>query len=224
MKKVFALSIISLVVVACSKGPVPTVKSAAPAQLGQGWDLAESSDKTVSLGIAPGWKRGGANSMNMMEFATSGMGTEGMTQEALAQLEQEQQKNDAEVAAELEKKGIVISCIDSSKPIPGEERTRYTVKREKKGPMTLEAAAEAAKEDLIDEKGPTMVDLPIGKAARFDSKSTLRDGGVVTKVVYILCNGDDVYTVSFITENDANSILQVVDPVIQTLRIKPAGA
>lgn len=222
VKRIAFITLVSIVVFGCNKGPVPIVKDPGPAQLPPGWTLAESSDKTVSMGIASGWRRGGAKSSNMMELGTSGMGTEGMPQNFADQINKEQQADDAAVAAELEKKGIIISCIDSSRPIPGEERTRYNVKREKKGPMKLEDAAEEAKGDLIGEGKPTPVDLPIGKAIRYDATEERKDGGVVTKIVYIVCNGEDVYTISFVTESNASVIQQIAEPVIQTLRIKPA--
>lgn len=222
MKKIFWAVAVFSVVFGCKKGPVVVTKDPGAAPLQQGWQLAESSDKTVSMGIAPGWRRGGAGSMNMMEFATSGMGNEGSSEAFNQQIEAEQQKNDAEVAAELEKKGIVISCIDGSKPIPGEARTQYTVKREKIGPMSMEDAAQAVKGNLTNEGDPKFVEIPIGKAAYFHITNTMKDGGVVTKIVYVVCNGEDVYTVSFVTENAASTVDSIAEPVIQTLRIKPA--
>lgn len=223
MKRIALISFVSFVVLACNKGPVPVVKDPGPAQLPQGWTLFESSDKTVSMGIAPGWRKGGAKSSNMTEIATSGMGTEGMPQNFVDQMSQTQQADDAQVMADLEKQGIIISCIDSSRPIVGEERTRYNVKREKKGPMKLEDAAEEAKGNLIGEGQPQPVELPIGKAIRYDSTEERKDGGVVSRITYIVCNGEDVYTISFVTESAASVIQQVAEPVIQTLRIKPAS-
>lgn len=224
MKKIILISTILCVIAGCKKGPVAVVKDPGPAQLPAGWQLAESSDKTVSMAIAPGWRRGGAGSMNVMDMATSGMGVEGTAQDNgfSQQMEKEQQANDAEVAAELEKKGIVISCIDGSRPIPGEARNQYMVKREKKGPMSLEDAAKDEKEHLVNEGEPKYIDLPIGKAAYFHAVEEMKDGGTVTKIAYVICNGEDVYTITFVTEAQASIIEQIAEPVIATLRIKPA--
>jgi len=210
------------VALGCKHGPTLVTKDPGPAQMPADWKLAQSSDKTVSLGVASGWRQGAPGSMNVAEMATSGMGTEGMSPEGMSQLDKMQQESDAQAAADLEKKGIVISCIDSSKPIPGEARTQYRVKREKKGPMSLEDATAAEKGQQIGAGAPTYVELPIGKAGYLHVTDNLKDGGVVTKIIYIVCNGEDVYTISFITENAASTIESIADPVIQTLRIKPA--
>ena len=224
MKKIFLISAILWVAVGCKHGPVLVTKNPGPVQYPAGWQVAESSDKQVSMGIAPGWRRGAPGAMNMIDIGTSGMGTEDMSSEGVNRLEKMQQEEDAKAAAELEKKGIIISCIDSSKPIPGEARTQYKVKREKKGPMSLEDATAAAKEGEYGASAPTYVEMPIGKVGCLHITNNLKDGGVVTKIIYVVCNGEDIYTIYFITENAPSTIESIADPVMQSLRITPAKA
>lgn len=217
----------SLVIVGCKGGPKSVVKNPGPAAIPDGVTLAESSDRTVSIMVPPGWKRGGPSSNPLGSLSDMGMGSSssempsGMQDMANSMASQDQAA-DAEEAAELEKKGILVWVNDSTKPIVGEERTHFSVKLVKDSGASLEQAAQDAKADLIDEGAPTYVELPIGKAARFQTKNIKVDGGELNQILYIIVNGNDKYKIRFATQNGEQAISQIEKPVIDSLRIKPA--
>jgi hypothetical protein len=131
---------------------------------------------------------------------------------------------DAEEAAALEKKGILIWVNGSSRPIPGEERTHYRIKMKKDGPMSLEDAAADAKQDMYNEGEIQYVDLPIGKAARLEGLTKKIDGGELFVVMYVVVNGEDVYNIKFATQEQPGTVQGIEKDVINSLRIKPAPA
>lgn len=225
MKKAVIASLVFVFALGCKKGPVVVVKDPGPAQLPAGTQLAESSDKAVSIAIASGWKQGGPDSFTAPSLGDM-MGSMGGDMQSMTQGSPSAGESamDAETAADLEKKGILIWVNDSTKPIPGEERTHYRIKRTDNGPMSLEDAAAEAKEGLINEGPIQYVELPIGKAARLEAKNTKIDGGELFQVVYVVVNGEHVYNIRFTTQNGAGVIQGVEKDVINSLRIKPAPA
>jgi hypothetical protein len=225
MKRFFLASLLLVVVWGCSGGPVVSVKDPGPAQMPAGAKLAESSDKTCSIAVVSGWKRGGPSTMVMpsLSESMSSMGGESSSLSDMADsFAKDEAAADAAEAAELEKKGILIWVNDSSRPIPGEARTSYRVRRKDDGPMSLEDAAEEAKQDLLNEGPIQYVDLPIGKAARMEASTTKVDGGQLFQIVYVIVNGEHIYDVRFTTQNDPSSVKNVEKQVIDSLRIKPA--
>jgi hypothetical protein len=217
MKIALLASIFLVFAVGCKKGPMAVVKDPGPAQLSAGAVLAESSDKTVSIAIPSGWKRGSESSFSMpsMSDLGSGMGSEQSTPST------EESANEAEEAAELEKRGILVWANDSSKPIPGEERTHFSVKKIDES-MSLDEAAEAAKGNLINEGAIQKVELPIGPAARLEAKNTKKDGGELFTILYVVVNGNQVYNIRFTTQNGPTAVQSIEQEVINSLRIKPA--
>jgi len=218
---------LSLVIVGCKGGPKSVVKYPGPAAIPDGATLAESSDRTVSIMVPPGWNRGGPSSNPLGSLRD--MGTDSSTSELPSgtrdlanSMASQDQAAEAEEAAELEKKGILVWVNDSTKPIVGEERTHYSVKLVKDAGASLEQAAQDAKADLIDEGAPTYVELPIGKAARFQTKNIKVDGGELNQILYIIVNGVDIYKVRFATQNGEQAINLIEKPVIDSIRIKPA--
>ena len=223
MKPFLILPLLIVVFSGCKHGPLVVTKDPGPAQLPQGATLAESSDRTASLVVPNGWRRGGPDSLSAPSLGDmmGSMGGSGSSdlQNGIASSEQ---AGDAQMAADLEKKGVLIWINDSSKPIPGEERTHFSVKLLKGERKTLEEAVEDAKGDLINEAPPTYVELPIGKVGRLQAKNTKIDGGELNQVLYLIVNGSDVYKIRFATQNGDTVIPQVEDQVMQSLRIKPA--
>lgn len=223
MKRILLASVVLAGVFGCKSGPVIAVKDPGPATLPQGAQTAESSDKTCSIMVAPGWKRGGPNSNVMGAMPDlSALGGENPDMAALAQgAGAEVSAVDAEEAAELEKKGILIWVNDSSRVIPGEARTNYRLRRKDDGPMSLEDAVEDAKQDILNEQ-VTYVELPIGKAGRMEAMTTKIDGGQLFQIVYVIVNGEHVYDLRFTTQNDPTSVKNIEKQVVESLRIKPA--
>jgi hypothetical protein len=222
-----ALVVFSLVLcLAGCKGPGPIVKDPGPATIPPGATLAESSDKTVSIMVASGWKRGCKNSMSAPSLGdlAGQLGENSQLQDLAHGAQNEENAIDATEAAEMEKDGILIWVNDSSRWIPGEERTSYRVKRQQAGHSTLEEAAEDAKQNLLNEGPIQYVELPIGRAARMEANTVKIDGGQLFQIEYVVVNGCDTYSIRFTTQNDPSSVKSVEKAVIESLRIKPATA
>jgi hypothetical protein len=223
MKHALLLPLLVAISIGCGKS-APPLKEASPAQLAPGASLTTSSDKVVSIMVPSGWKRGSKHSIvggglgDMMGQLGEGGGE---LQDMAQGMQDEEDALDAHEAAELEKEGILIWVNDSSRPIPGEERTHFRIKRTQAGHGSVEDAAEDAKQDLLNEGPIQYVELPIGKAARMEASTTKIDGGQLFQIVYVLVNGSDTYNIRFTTQNDPSSVKSVEKSVIESLRIKP---
>lgn len=232
MKRIVIASLLLVFALGCKKGPVVVVKDAGAYTPAQGTTLAESSDRLVSVAVPSGWKRGGPQSMLAPTLAEtmggSGLGEGSGDLNSVGSggggLSFDDTAGEAQIAADLEKKGILIWVNNSSRPIPGEERTSFRIKRTDDGPMSLEDAAEAAKENLINEGAIQYVELPIGKVARLEAKTTKIDGGERFEIVYLIVNGEHVYNVKFTTQESPTAVQSIEKEVMDSLRIKPATA
>ncbi len=229
MNKFFAASLLIVFALGCKKGPVVVVKEGGPYQAPQGMSIAKSGDGQVAILVPSGWKRGGPSSMVGPSLAET-MGAAGGISEAagnpdaMSGLFADSPAEEAKVAEDLEKKGILIWVNSPSRMIPGEERTSFRIKRTEDGPKSLEEAAEAAKETMLNEGPIQYVELPIGKVARFEAKNTKIDGGELYQIVYLICNGDQVYNVRFVTQESPTTVQQIEKEVMDSLRITPAKA
>jgi hypothetical protein len=58
---------------------------------------------------------------------------------------------------------------------------------------------------------------------RYDSSVDQRDGGVVTRIMYVIVDGADMYEVTFTTESAPHVIQSIAPTVINSLRIKPSA-
>lgn len=221
----------------CKKGAGIHVTEAPPAQLPSGWSTAQSSDKTVTIGVPGGWRYGIDTTMSTMPGMAADMGqpsgnsqlpndSSGLgaqIQQMEHNMSEQSKKEEKEGLAKLEEKGIILNVINGSKPIPGEQRTRFYVKRvHDSGVNSLEAAAEAEQKHYGAPDKPTPVKLPIGHAFRIAKDDNLRDGMTMHQISYIVVDDADVYLLRFETEEDAQSIQSVAEAVAQTLRIVPA--
>lgn len=228
MNKLAIVSLLMIFALGCKKGASVAVKDPGPYQAQAGEQIAESGDKNVSILVPGGWKRGGpmSSTTSMSEtLGGLGEGTTGELGENMQNMAQGMAKDeaamDATEASELEAKGILIWVNDGSRPIPGETRTHYSVKKTS-GASSLEDAATAARDDITGESAPQMVEIPIGKAARFESKVTNRDGGEVFTIMYVVVNGEDAYQIKFVTQNMPSAVQSIEKQVIDSLRITPA--
>jgi hypothetical protein len=220
--------------IGCRKGVESHALAAPAAALPSGWSYVKSRDDTVSIAIPPGWRSGADTAGNSIKDLTANLGTssldnqpagdtpENAEMQKLAQnaaLEDKQAEQKA--MAELEAKGIVINVINGSRPIPGEARTRFYVKRSQGGGTAY------AQDALADEQKhygnsskPTVVDLPIGKAMRFSIDDALKDGMTLHEISYVVLDANDTYSLRFITEEAPETIQSIEETVARSLRIK----
>ena len=225
-----------VIVVGCKKAEESHVTVVAPVQLDSGWAFTESRDHVVSLAIPPGW-RAGADTLagNLSDLAAS-MGnssSQGQTptdpnvspemQNLAQKVDQQNQQAEQKALDDLLKKGIIVNVINGSKPIPGEERTRFYVKKtHSDGAASLSEAIENERSHYAFKPKPTEVSLPIGKAAKMSADDSLKDGATLHQISYVMVDGGDTYTLRFVTEEDVQAIQSVAGVVANSLRIKPS--
>ena len=220
----------------CKKGEESHVTVAAPVTLDPGWTFTESRDHAVSLAVPSGWRAGADSAMgNLSELAASvGNASAGGQPQSdpnvgpdmqnLAQkVAQDSQKEEQSALANLERKGIIINVVNGSKPIPGEERTRFFVKKtHSDGSVSLLEAVENEQTHYAFKPKPTDIALPTGKAAKLSADDSLKDGATLHQISYVIVDGGDAYVLRFVTEEDAQSIQSVAAAVANSLRIKPS--
>lgn len=216
MKILPFLAFVAIVLAGCKSNPAIALKDAPIGTIQPGWTKIENAEQGMSLYAPPGWKVGAATSMDLPSMG--GMG-EGDSSAFLAKMQEEQDKADAEAAKELESKGVYISVINKgSKAIPGEERTRFTVKRvDEGGNVAMDEVTDMVKKYTGEAAAVT---LPIGAAMRGTSSVTLKDGGVVTKVAYGIPDGKSIYMMEFITEESPEVIMGIEKQVAESFRAK----
>jgi hypothetical protein len=210
----------------CSK-PAVHVTAAPSSTLADGWTLATDPQSGVSVGVAPGWRQGVDLTTDAMGQA-SGIANQTSIADPNNPMTQMQNQVNAmnkqeedQALADLKAKGIVIQVIDGSRPIPGEERTRYYVKVvDHGGNCSLDDAVNDEKE-AISGAVVQNIQLPIGKAAKFTSDTKTIGGDEVTRVSYVVVDGHNAYSLRFISTNNPGIIQRVADQVAQTWRIQP---
>jgi hypothetical protein len=173
--------------------------------LPQGWTKAESDDKSVSLAVRPGF-RYGANTIfgtsnpfegNMASDPSKAQmsiedkkAVEQMTN-AMKEVNKEDERKNLD---KLSKKGIILNCISTGKPVIGEELTRFYVKRKSQSAPWTWSDIDASEQDFFREKQKAKeVKLPLGVAHRMQASWQLIDGSNYTQISYLLPSGSNLY-------------------------------
>lgn len=188
-----------------------------------GWAAVGDPETGVALDIPPGWRVGVPKTFDASTM--SGMGDGGQANEALQQMNADFAKQDEaaekkQLAAMREKEGIVLHCVDGSKPTIGEEPTRlYVKKMSDSGFSTLEDAAAAEKADAHRAMDATIVHLPVGDAVRLKAQGRNRIGDEECHVSYVFLDGPDAYVLRFASTNAPDAILGIEKNVAQTFRV-----
>ena len=218
--------------------PGPKLIRMEAATLPADWVKAESTQDGVSIGVPQGWIPGVDPMIDPLTASSFGGGTSaGMdassmssqlpSDSPLKQMAAETEKDAKEFAeketAKLREKGVILYVRDSSRPIPGEERTHYTVKRTTGTALTLDDAAADVKKKLLNEGQGKLVQLPIGPAVRFESTNTSRGGDKIHEIIYALQDGATTYNIRFVAVNNPSVLGPIADEVAKTFRIH-AGA
>lgn len=228
--------IAGIIVVGCKKVEESHVTVVAPVQLDAGWAFTESRDHVVTLAVPPGW-RSGADTFagNLSDLASSIGNSSSQAQtpsdpnmstdmQNLAQkVDQQNQQAEQKALDDLLKKGIVINVVNGSKPIPGEERTRFFVKKtHSDSAVSLQEAIENERSHYAFKPKPSEVALPIGKAAKMSADDNLKDGATLHQISYVIVDAGDTYVLRFVTEEDLQAIQSIAGVVANSLRIKPS--
>ncbi|HWD37667.1 MAG TPA: hypothetical protein VG944_02380 [Fimbriimonas sp.] len=230
MKAVW-LIVAAALVISCGKS-AEHVKAAGKPTLPSGWSVADDAQDGITLGVAPGWREGADTGLDPMEMAQGvagdasqpSMDPDSPAGKLQADIQKQNAADEKEALANLRAKGVVIQIIDSSKPIPGEARTRYYVKKVDHGGNY---ALDAAKNDEIDflggsaESSAKKVELPIGPAYRFEIESKTRGGDELARISFVVVDGSNSYSLRFIATNNSQAIQSIADSVAHTWRITP---
>ncbi len=230
--RIFIGVLLAVSLVGCKGGPAISVKKAAPL-LPSGFTKGESDDKVASLGVPPGWRQGVDRMMTMgsaladVGASAGGDSAQPMPEDLSKSLDDMTKQGEAEADAKekeslekLKAKGIIINCINSSKPTPGEERTHfYLLKQSQGGNWTWEDAEKSEVGQYKTKPKATKVTLPIGEALRMQDSWQLIDGMNYTMISYVVPNGPDLYTLRFITEESPETVTSIAQQVAESLRI-----
>ena len=187
------------------------------------WTAVSDPETGVALDLPPGWRTGVPKTFDASTM--SSFGDSPGESAAMQQMTADFDKRDAEaekkqLATMREKEGIVLHCVDGSKPTIGEEPTRLFVKRIPDcGYSTLEDATAAEKSDAHRAMEATVVHLPVGDAARLVAKGRNRIGDEECHVSYVFLNGADAYVLRFASTNNPEAILGIEKNVATTFRI-----
>lgn len=195
-----------------------------------GWTAAESKADGVSVGIPQGWISGPDKMFDMSGMMSDqGMDPNSAPQidpnSAIGQMASDLEKDSKAMAEKdmlkLREKGILLYIRDTSRLIPGEERTHYSLKKVESGALNLKGAVAEEKKHLTDEGEGTEVKLPIGPAVRFETNNTSRGGDKIHEIVYVLQDGKTSYVLRFVATNNPSVLGSIADEVAKTLRITP---
>jgi hypothetical protein len=217
----------------CKGGPAVHVVSAQTPTLESGWTTARSEDGKVSIGVPPGWRVGadtaGNSISDLMKQAGGGAGGGNPQlgqdlQQMASSFDEKNKKEEADALDALAKKGIILNVINGSKPIPGEKRTRfYVLVKHLGGSVSRDDAINSEREHYAFKPKMLEVKLPIGPAVKCVADDTLRDGGSLHQISYLVIDGGDLYSLRFVTEEAAETITSIAETVAGSLRIKPTN-
>ena len=199
--------------------------------LPQGWTKAESEDKSVAAAVPPGFRQGANTIFGMGNPFAGNIANDPaaaqMTTDEKRALEQ-MSSSMSEMAKEdemknldkLAKKGIILHCVSTGKPTPGEELTRFYVKKKSQNMNWTWLDSDASEQDCFKEKQKaTEVKLPIGLAHRMQATWQLGDGASYTQISYLIPNGRDLFVLRFITVEPPEVITRNEKEVAESLRI-----
>jgi|GEM_PF-1523896 len=226
---------LGLIFLAGCAGPAVHVTNAPAAKMQGGWNLATDDTGTVSVGVAPGWHEGvdtalSGSGIDLAQGIAGSQSGQSLDPDSpggqLAnQMSAQDQQDQAAAKEALKEKGVVIQIIDSSKPIPGEARTRYYVKVDKHDANVSLNKAVDEEMDFMHGFGPNdpvKVDLPIGPAYRVDADRKTIGGDQLTHISYVAVDGKNSYHLRFVATNNPSSIQNIAKDVAETWRIKPS--
>jgi len=228
------LSLLVVLLAGCHHATAPALKAAVPPALGtSGWTAASDAETGVSLGVPPGWRVGVPRafdpaSLSGSSLAGSGEGGDPSAPSANVAVQgmmddmakQSAAAEKATLAKLREKEGIVLHCVDGSKPIVAEEPTRFYVRFLKDaGYGTLDEAAAEEKSQSHQDMKIEKVSLPVGKAARLQVKGRNRIGDEECRVSYVFVDGKDAYVLRFASTNAPDAVLGIDRQVAETFRV-----
>lgn len=118
------------------------------------------------------------------------------------------------------KNAALILNDKTYKPIPGEPTTGLTVNISKVGGgADLDGEAKKVSENLMNDD-MVKIDLPVGAAYELTHKGKMVTGDEVWRMIYVVCDGEQVYRFDFTMTNGAQAIDTVAPAVMQSFRVQ----
>ncbi len=226
------LLLAAILLAGCKHAAGPALKDAPPPALVAGWTPVSDPESGVSLSLPPGWRVGVPRAFDPNSLLNSGADAtqpnpvDPAVMDMARGMQREDEAAERETLAKLrEKEGIVLHCVDGSKPTIAEEPTRIYVKRlPDAGFSSLAEGGVAEKRDGHREAKTEEVSLPVGKALRLLAKGRNRIGDEECHVSYVFLDGADAYVLRFASTNAPDVILGVERQVAETFRVKKKKA
>ncbi len=213
-----------LVLAGCNSTPAVHFTAAPLPAPTSSWVTVADEEDGITVNAPGGWKRlKDASSSDVPGMAPDEGQNNPQVQGLMNDMAKFDQKIGAEEEANLRKKNVIFTVVDTSaKPIIGEERTRFYIhKKTRDGNATLDDAAADEKEFLTNESAAKDIDLPIGKAKEFHAEVTTKGGDKVNRVSYVMVDGKDSYALRFVSTNNPQGVESIAAEVAKSLRIRP---
>jgi len=219
-----------LLVIGCSK-PAGHLTQAGPAAIPSTWQLAKNEKYDVSIGYPPGWHDAFAVTPDPNTPADpnspapadpNAPPSDNSAAQAFGDLAKSMEASEKkQLQLAMDKEGILLMVNDGSKTLPGEEANQYVLKHKTQpGPVSLDAAEDVARTELLIPHEPEIIDTPLGKAAKFTSNYKDKMGDSIHMVAVAFADGNEAYVLKFSCTGD-NNFKTFADQAIQSLRIKP---
>ncbi len=201
----------SLALMGCAKKEVTKLKAAPDPVVQQGWVVHRVDSAGFTLAAPDNW-----------EFPKEGVGLDAQTLQNLGNPAVGAGMSSGQTSSTA---GADLFLADRNvRPIPGEPLTSITVKRTvKSGGANLTQEADDFASQYVRVKAKETLDMPIGQIVEIEAVQGTKGGDTYRHIDYVMVNGEDVYTVRFVSAMSLDAIKAIARPVIETFRVhKPA--
>jgi len=210
MRSVVFLSVIALLgLVGCTKKEITKLKAAPDPTLAAGWVVHRIDAIGCTFAAPENWV-----------IPKDGIGMDAQTLQNLSNPATAIGAGGNESSAASADYFLVDRNI---RPIPGEPATSMIIRRQvRSGGANLKEEADTVAEEYMREER-TPLTLPIGPGEQIRAAVGSRGGDTYRHIDIILVNGEDVYTIRFVSSQSMDAIKSVALPIMETFRVhKPA--
>ena len=220
MKRVWFIGLLALA--GCGPHEVSKFNATPPPAptLAADWRTIEMPDISATIAAPTEWRKPSEG----MVLDMSQYGGEGQTTITDQQMKQDLKLPDEMIKQKQEDEKLPEgTSLLLNKRIVGE--TAYITQIELKhktvpGGTTLKAQADEIGNIYMGESGAVKIDLPVGPAMKIVKQTKSIGGEVGHHIHYILVNNEDVYVLTFQTEQDASVITNIDQQVAESFRLK----
>ena len=217
MRTVLVLLILGVTLAGCKKGPQTVLAKAPPPTIPAGWTVHDVADGGFTIAAPDNFKTDPGLGMEIV--APTAAESYGFADtERSSELADESEPGKLSEAQKA--KGYVLILYDrSTRPIPGEERTKIEIKKESSSGTLKETADEVAR-TLGSGAQRRTVKMPYGDVEEIIVQSRTVGGDEEKEIFYIICNGDDMFKIRMNSTNSPAAFDTIAIPVVETFRLK----